>query len=88
MTSDDIIAVWKGQAGCATLTEQQLATMPGNPAGLSPFDREPAPLGAGGMLPITIRTIGQITSLMSCTFACSETMWDGSCDFFSYGCCG
>jgi mersacidin/lichenicidin family type 2 lantibiotic len=86
MTSNDVIAAWKDQAVRANLGEQELAEMPRNPAGASPFECDPANC-AGGMLPGTARTIGPITSMLSCTFACSETMWDGSCDFFTYGCC-
>ena len=89
MTSNDFIAAWKDPAVRAHLSEHDLAILPVNPAGPSPFDADPADPAncAGGQVPGPIRTIGQITSLLSCTFACSETMWDGSCDFFTYGCC-
>jgi mersacidin/lichenicidin family type 2 lantibiotic len=86
MNTDDVIAAWKEPAIRAGLAEQELMQIPQHPAGRSPFEREPM-TDAGASLPITLRTIGALTSFMSCNIACSETMWDGSCDFFTYGCC-
>jgi mersacidin/lichenicidin family type 2 lantibiotic len=92
MTANDRIATWKTPSVRADLAAETLATMPLNPAGLSPFETatrlETAPVHcAGGLPPNTIVTIVRLTSFLSCNVACTETMWDGSCDFFTYGCC-
>jgi mersacidin/lichenicidin family type 2 lantibiotic len=86
MDSNEVIAAWKDPAVRASLCDRELVNLPLHPAGRSPFDCAPGNC-SGGQLPATIRTIGMLTSIMSCNLACSETMWDGSCDFFSYGCC-
>jgi mersacidin/lichenicidin family type 2 lantibiotic len=86
MNSADVIAAWKHPAIRASLADEELMGLPQHPAGRSPFDGDPAS-AAGGMLPAPIRTVGALTSFLSCTLACSQTMWDGSCDFFTYGCC-
>jgi mersacidin/lichenicidin family type 2 lantibiotic len=86
MNANDVVAAWKEPAVRADLPHEDLRGLPQHPAGRSPFDGDAANV-AGGMLPATIQTIGALTSMMSCNISCSETMWDGSCDFFSYGCC-
>jgi mersacidin/lichenicidin family type 2 lantibiotic len=86
MTSNDFIVAWKDAAVRAHLSEQDLAMVPENPAGGSPFDADPANC-AGGRMPGTAQTIVQVTAFLSCTLSCSQTMWDGTCDFFTYGCC-
>lgn len=86
INTDDLIAAWKDPAVRANLSGQEPNQMPHHPAGRSPFESAAANC-AGGSLPGTLRTIGAITSFMSCNISCSETMWDGSCDFFTYGCC-
>lgn len=86
MTDSDVIAAWKEPAVRDSLVAQSAIDLPQHPAGRSPFEQDPANC-AGGMLPGTIRTIGPVTSFLSCTLACGQTMWDGSCDFFTYGCC-
>jgi mersacidin/lichenicidin family type 2 lantibiotic len=86
MTSNDCIAAWKNPLVRAHLSEHELAMVPENPAGCPPFDADPANC-AGGRLPATVVTISPVTAFLSCTLACSQTMWDGSCDFFTYGCC-
>ncbi len=86
MNANEIITAWKEAAVRASLAGQQLAAMPKNPAGPSPFERDPA-YCASGMVPAMVGTVGSITALLSCTLVCSETMWDGSCDLFTYGCC-
>jgi mersacidin/lichenicidin family type 2 lantibiotic len=87
LNCSEVIAAWKQPAVRAALAGSELTGLPEHPAGRSPFEREPA-CSAGAMRPGTIRTVGPLTSMLSCTFSCSETMWDGSCDFFTYGCCG
>ena len=86
MHANDVIAVWKQPAFRAGLPSEELVQAPQHPAGRSPFESDPV-TSAGGMLPGSWRTVGALTSLMSCNISCSETMWDGSCDFFTYGCC-
>jgi mersacidin/lichenicidin family type 2 lantibiotic len=86
LSSMDVIDVWKRPALRADLGGDELNGLPQHPAGRSPFDQDPG-ASAGGMVPAPIRTIGTLTSVMSCNLSCSETMWDGSCDFFTYGCC-
>ena len=86
MTANEVIKAWKEPAVRASLAGQVLATIPRNPAGPSPFESDPANC-ASGATPANIGTIVGITTLLSCTLVCNETMWDGSCDFFTYGCC-
>ncbi len=92
MTANDVIAAWKNPTARADLVPDAQATIPLNPAGRSALEidgrveADPARC-AGGLPPSTIRITVQVTSVMSCNFSCSETMWDGSCDFFTYGCC-
>jgi mersacidin/lichenicidin family type 2 lantibiotic len=86
MTVSDVITAWKEPMVRDGLADQDAIVLPQHPAGRSPFERDPANC-AGGMLPATIQTIGPVTSFLSCTLACSQTLWDGSCDFFTYGCC-
>jgi mersacidin/lichenicidin family type 2 lantibiotic len=86
MTSTDFIAAWKDPAARAHLSDQELALLPTNPAGNSPFDADPANC-AGGQAPGVLQTIGIVTTMLTCTLGCAQTMWDGSCDFFTYGCC-
>jgi mersacidin/lichenicidin family type 2 lantibiotic len=86
LNANEVIAAWKEPDVRGSLAWQESATIPPNPAGLSPFESDPANC-ASGASPAMIGTIGGITTLLSCTLVCSETMWDGSCDFFSYGCC-
>ncbi len=86
MNANDVITAWKAPAVRASLAAHQLASIPRNPAGPSPFERDPATC-ASGMMPGMIGPIGSITTLLSCTLVCNETMWDGSCDLFTYGCC-
>jgi mersacidin/lichenicidin family type 2 lantibiotic len=86
LNATEVIAAWKQPAIRATLASSELTCLPQHPAGRSPFESDPA-CCAGAMLPGTLRTVGALTSIMSCNIACGETMWDGSCDFFSYGCC-
>lgn len=83
MTSDDIITGWKDEGRRRADASEGLAQVPPNPAGLSPFDRRELDV-AGGAAPSTI-LLG--SAWLSCMFACAETMWDGSCDLFTYGCC-
>ena len=85
MTANDVITAWKEPVVRDSLADQELIGLPRHPAGRSPFERDPANC-AGGMLPSTLRTAGPVTSFLSCTLACSQTMWDGSCNFFTYGC--
>jgi mersacidin/lichenicidin family type 2 lantibiotic len=86
MNSNEVITAWKQPAMRAGLADPDPIDMPPHPAGRSPFESESVS-SAGGMLPSPIQTVGTLTSIMSCNLACSETMWDGSCDFFTYGCC-
>lgn len=82
MTQHDIITVWKSEAHRLALPREG-GVPPPNPAGASPLDRIDLD-AAGGAVPATV-VLG--SAWLSCTFACSETMWDGTCDFFTYGCC-
>jgi mersacidin/lichenicidin family type 2 lantibiotic len=86
MNANDVITAWKEPAVRASLAGLQLAAIPRNPAGGSPFDSDPANC-ASGTMPSMIGTIATITTLLSCTLVCNETIWDGSCDLFTYGCC-
>jgi mersacidin/lichenicidin family type 2 lantibiotic len=86
MTSNDLIASWKDPVVRAHLSEHELAMFPENPAGSSPFDADPVNC-AGAKLPATVVTISIVTAFLSCTISCSQTMWDGSCDLFTYACC-
>ncbi len=86
MNANAIITAWKDPALRAELPVHDLSQVPEHPSGRSPLESDPGS-AAGGMLPITIATLAPLTSFMSCNLSCSETMWDGSCDFFTYGCC-
>jgi mersacidin/lichenicidin family type 2 lantibiotic len=86
MTANDVITAWKEPTFRDSLSDQQLLDVPQHPAGQPPFEQDPANR-AGGMLTGTIRSVGPVSSFLSCALARSQTMWDGSCDFFTYGCC-
>src|SRR5689334_13280644 len=86
MNANTVITAWKDPALRAELRVHDLLQLPEHPSGRSPFEGDPGK-AAGGMAPGTLQTLGPLTSVMSCNLSCSETMWDGSCDFFTYGCC-
>jgi mersacidin/lichenicidin family type 2 lantibiotic len=83
MTTQQIISCWKDEAYRRGQAADVRAMLPVNPAGPSPLDHAPVE-ASGGLLPATI-VLG--SAWFSCTFACSQTMWDGTCDFFTYACC-
>jgi hypothetical protein len=83
MNKRDIIDCWKSESCRLDRAAAGLPAGPDNPAGPSPLRQHEFDV-SGGSSPSTI-LIGSYW--LSCTISCAQTMWDGTCDFFSYGCC-
>ena len=95
MKVDDVIRAWKDEEYRRSLSDADRSMLPENPAGLIELSDEDLggvdggtdefELEAFGTTTITT-TIG-VTYVMSCTPACSQTMWRGTCAIASVGCC-
>ena len=69
MTKDMIIRAWKDPAFRATLTAEQLAALPANPAGLSAVELNETELNevVGGMM------VQPVSNANSCGYVCTFT---------------
>ena len=94
MNKENIIRAWKDKDFRNSLTEDELNSLPSNPAGMIDISDAELEMANGGnqaaittpaCATITI-TIG-VTVLASCS-ACTKTVGLGTCGFSSYGCCG
>ena len=88
MRNEDIIRAWKDEDYRISLSDEERAMLPEHPAGVVDLSDEDLDDAAGGTTIICGITItGGITALLSCSPGL-DTVFRGSCGFFSAGCCG
>ena len=95
MNKENIIRAWKDRDFRNSLTEDELNSLPSNPAGMIDISDAELEMANGGnqaaiTTPVCVTvTIGLgVTKLISCGPACTQTVNIGTCGFSSYGCCG
>jgi mersacidin/lichenicidin family type 2 lantibiotic len=90
MRKEEIIRAWKDEAYRSTLSNEEIAALPPNPAGV--IDLSDAQLGgvagAGSIGWSILISLETVTFAISC-HACEETIFaGGSCQMGTAGCCG
>ncbi len=86
MSNVDVIRAWKDEEYRNSLSDEQRALLPDNPAGLVELDdSELAGIEGGTSLPC-ISAITAVTKLLTCSFNCN-TVFNGTCAGWSVGCC-
>lgn len=80
MTPHQIIHAWKNPQYRATLTSAELASYPEHPASYVELPDEMADDASGG----TVTIVGDAMSVWP---SCESTMWDGTCNVATVGCC-
>lgn len=89
MSEDDIIKMWKDESYRASHSDNPEQDVPENPAGEVELTDEALEDASGGAQAVTswvclsIATSGTI----SCIPSCGATVWDGTCNVASVGCC-
>ena len=90
MSRDDIIRAWQDEEFRDSLSEDQQAALPDNPAGLVALNEDELnainTAAAATSWPCVGGTIA-ITEFASCAPTCEETFFGGSCPFGTTGCC-
>ncbi|MCZ7429959.1 mersacidin/lichenicidin family type 2 lantibiotic [Micromonospora sp. WMMA1949] len=82
----DYIRAWKDPVYRASLSDEERAALPANPAGfveLSDHELDTAPGGTWTPTP----TITAVTGVAGC-FSINGTVCNGTCAVFTVGCCG
>jgi mersacidin/lichenicidin family type 2 lantibiotic len=87
MSEEDIIKMWKDESYRASHGDEQA---PENPAGEVELTDEALEAASGGAeaavttwICLSVATSGTI----SCIPSCDRTVWDGTCNVASIGCC-
>lgn len=84
MSNDQIIRAWKDASFRNSLSADELAEVPTNPAGIVDISDQDLEEAVGA----TSWPCGLFTSVAySCAPACGSSMWDGTCNIASIGCC-
>ncbi len=86
MSTVDIVRAWKDEEYRNSLSDEQRALLPDNPAGLVELDDSELAGIEGGTTAPCISAITAVTVLASCSFNC-KTMFNGTCGVWSVGCC-
>lgn len=84
MSKKQIIKAWTDEEYRDSLSENERAALPENPAGLIALDDGDLDAIAGGT---TLECFVDVTSLFSCGPTCMNTFINGSCPFGTTGCC-
>ncbi len=90
MSNIDVIRAWKDEEYRNSLTSDQLAALPENPAGLVELeDSDLLNVDGGTSVPCAIVTSAIsfiLTDGLSCSVNCA-TVFQGTCGAWSVGCC-
>jgi mersacidin/lichenicidin family type 2 lantibiotic len=87
MSDIDIIRAWKDEDYRNSLSPEQRALLPENPAGMVELeDGELAGIEGGTSIPC-ISAVTAVTKLLTCSVNCN-TVFQGTCGAWSVGCCG
>jgi mersacidin/lichenicidin family type 2 lantibiotic len=85
----DVIRAWKDEEYRSSLNADELARMPAHPSGLVELTDEELVAAQGATWVITSCPCLSIavSAATSCTPSCNATIWDGTCNVASIGCC-
>jgi len=88
MTKNQIIHAWKDEEYRLSLSDAEIAKLPENPAGAVEISEVNLEMIAGGAAPTgwICLTIG-VSAAISCVPSCNASVWDGTCNVASVGCC-
>jgi mersacidin/lichenicidin family type 2 lantibiotic len=86
MSNIDIIRAWKDEEYRDSLTDDQRALLPENPAGMVELDDNELAGIEGGTSAPCISVVTAVTVLVSCSGNC-KTVFQGTCGAWSVGCC-
>jgi mersacidin/lichenicidin family type 2 lantibiotic len=86
MAPQDIVKAWKDPSYREVLSAVDLAQLPANPAGAIELDDSQLSDVAGATTWYCF-TVSVVTAGVSCFPACGSTVWDGTCNVATYGCC-
>jgi mersacidin/lichenicidin family type 2 lantibiotic len=96
MSNIDIVRAWKDEDYRDSLTPEQRAALPENPAGMVELsdsdlgDVDGAFTGLECSVVITfsiVSVVTAVTAIQSCSMACDKTMNVGTCGIGTSGCC-
>lgn len=87
MSNEDIIRAWKDRAYRGSLSEAERGALPANP--VEPMELDEEDLDAVGSRggATSVPCIALATLTLSCAPSCENTVFDGTCDAFTEGCC-
>jgi hypothetical protein len=94
MSHEEIVARWRNPEARRTEGVDALAAEFASPAGEVELPGDLLEARTGGAeeqvttwVCLTISTGGLASAAISCYPSCGSTLWDGSCNVASYGCC-
>jgi mersacidin/lichenicidin family type 2 lantibiotic len=79
MDPKDVIRAWKDPEFRSSLDTEAQSTLPTHPSGLMNLDDADLMNVSGGT--------SVATMIVSCFGSCDNTLFDGTCDLWSLGCC-